>query len=148
MLLVLLVMVVAVRLWGHGQGVDVPADHIPGLDPTSSQNAPTDLIVAIIDQTVTLAWQPPAHYGDYVSGYKILRRNAGDGEVAMSILMENTASHAATYVDYTTYVTGVEYVYQVVALWDDTESLPSNTAGVTPPDGYSPLSDYLKIGLV
>ena len=25
-------------------------------------------------------------------------------------------------------------------MWDDTESLPSNTAGVTPPDGYSPLN--------
>ena len=130
----------SIKVRGHGQGVDVPADHIPGLDPTSPQSAPTDLTVAIIDQTVTLAWQPPAHYGDYVSGYKILRRNAGGGEVAMSTLMEDTASRAATYVDYTTYVTGVEYVYQVVALWDDTESLPSNTADVTPPDGYSPLN--------
>ena len=105
----------SIKVRGHGQGVDVPADHIPGLDPTSPQNAPTDLTVAITDQTVTLAWQPPAHYGDYVSGYKTLRRNADGGEVAMSILMEDTASRAATYVDYTTYVTGVEYVYQVVA---------------------------------
>ena len=130
----------SIKVRGHGQGVDVPADHIPGLDPASPQNAPTDLTAAIIDQTVTLAWQPPAHYGDYVSGYKVLRGNADGGEVAMSTLMEDTASRAATYVDFTTYVTGVEYIYQVVALWDDTESLPSNTAGVTPPDGYSPLN--------
>ena len=101
--------------------------------PTPAPASPTGLIAVAGDGLVDLTWTAPADNGSVISGYGILR---GPSAGALATLVVDTNSTQVFYRDETVEA-GADYVYAVVALTADAESLPSATASVTVPEESS-----------
>ena len=83
-------------------------------EPAGAPGAPENLTaVENADGSVTLTWDAPGD--DSVTGYRILRRNAGAGEASVSNYVPDTGSDAATYTD-TDVAANTYYVYRVRAI--------------------------------
>ena len=92
--------------------------------------APTNLTAALVDDGVSLSWEPPAEETDSITGYTILRAVGGE---ELSVLVADTDSTATAYTDTTATEKGATYAYEVKALRDGEESQASNRAEVKVP---------------
>ncbi len=79
---------------------------------------------------ITLSWTAPAEHNSSITGYKIERKLAADGE--WSTLIADTASSTTTYDD-TTVLPNTEYNYRVSALSAAGAGAVSDTADATTP---------------
>ena len=79
---------------------------------------------------VLLSWDPPMEGSESVSGYKVLRRRPRSGEARLSVLVADTGSADASYLDTTATTPGEVYVYRVRALAGDARGARSARARV------------------
>ena len=92
----------------------VATNEVTNAGPTEPPGAPENLTaVENADGSVTLTWDAPGD--DSVTGYRILRRNAGAGEASVSNYVPDTGSDATTYTD-TDVAANTYYVYRVRAI--------------------------------
>ena len=98
---------------GNPESLTSVATHdVTSAGRTEPPPAPQNLTaVENADGSVTLTWETPDD--DSVTGYRILRRNAG--EHSLSVLVEDTGSGATSYTD-TDVAAGAKYVYRVKAI--------------------------------
>ena len=79
---------------------------------------------------VLLSWDPPMEGSESVSGYEVLRRRPRSGEARLSVLVADTGSADASYLDTTATTPGEVYVYRVRALAGDARGQRSARARV------------------
>ena len=79
---------------------------------------------------VLLSWDPPMEGAESVSGYEVLRRRPRSGEARLSVLVADTGSADASYLDTTATTPGEVYVYRVRALAGDERGQRSARARV------------------
>ena len=92
----------------------VATNEVTNAGPTEPPGAPENLTaVENADGSVTLTWDAPGD--DSVTGYRILRRNAGAGEASVSNYVPDTGRDATTYTD-TDVAANTYYVYRVRAI--------------------------------
>ena len=98
--------------------------------------APSGLTAALVDDGVSLSWEPPAEETASVSGYRVYRDWAQAGEGGITHLhsaLLDTGSTTTSYTDTTPTKAGVTYTYRVMALRGEEQSQASNTAVVQVP---------------
>ena len=99
--------------------------------------APQDLTAVLTIDSMgsptgaSLGWEAPLGEGSDVTGYKILR-SVGGAEAAE---LASVLSTVTTYADTSATAAGQVYTYEVVAVRNSVESLPSNSASVLVPAG-------------
>ena len=92
----------------------VATNEVTNAGPTEPPGPPENLTtVENADGSVTLTWDAPGD--DSVTGYRILRQNAGAGEASVSSYVPDTGSDATTYTDMDV-AANTYYVYRVRAI--------------------------------
>ena len=87
--------------------------------PTEAVGQSLNLSAVSTVDGVLLSWDPPMEGSESVSGYKVLRRRPRSGEARLSVLVADTGSADASYLDTTATTPGEVYVYRVRALAGD-----------------------------
>ena len=90
---------------------------------------PRDLVADAASDSVMLRWVAPE--GGAVTGYRVLRRRA-QGDDAFVRLAEVVATSTPMYVDTRDVVSGAQYIYRVVAVYDGADGGDARVAITTP----------------
>ena len=92
---------------------------------------PRDLVAEASSDSVTLRWSAPE--GGAVTGYRVLRRRAQVDDAFASLA--DVATSTPMYVDAQDVVSGAQYVYRVVAVYDGADGGDARVSVVIPLPG-------------
>ena len=110
------------------------------------------LTAALVDDGVSLAWEPPAEETASVSGYRVYRDWAQAGGGRHHAPTQRSAGHrrtTASYTDTTPTKAGVTYTYRVMALRGGEQSQGvqhGRSAGAPRPGGLGPHQPHRRAG--
>ena len=126
--------VIALSLVGESERSGTKSITVPYV---AADLAPQDLTAGLTIDSMgaptgaSLGWEAPLGEASDVTGYKIMR-SVGDAEATE---LASVLSSVTTYADTTATAAGQVYTYEVVAVRDSAESLPSGRASVLVPAG-------------